>query len=70
MFIPLVVSLFLLLDRARFVLTLFMSLMFYLFLIVPCSLCLLDRSLTMTVVLFLILIFATVGIVALVRSWH
>jgi hypothetical protein len=62
------VPLFLLLDRACFVLTLFMSLMFLLFLIWPCSLYLLDRSLTMTVVLFLILVFAMFRIVALV-TW-
>jgi disulfide bond formation protein DsbB len=42
--------------------------MFHLFLILPCSLCLLDRSLIMTVMLFLILIFATFRIVALV-TW-
>jgi hypothetical protein len=59
---------FLLLGRTPFVLTLFMFLMFLLFLIWSCSLCLLGRSLTRTVVLFLILIFAIFRIVALV-TW-
>jgi hypothetical protein len=59
---------FLLLGRALFSLTLFMSLMFLLFLIRPCNLCLLGRSLTMTVVFSLILMFAIFRIITLV-TW-
>jgi hypothetical protein len=57
------VPLFLLLDRACFVLTLFMSLMFLLSPISPCSFCPLGKLLTMTVMSFLTLIFAIFRIV-------